>query len=153
MKRHAAEIFTSVIISTLFSLYSTALIGRLVGLEPALTISVIPRCITVALALSIVSLFEGLLLSIFLELGVQLFQLSFEHSLEGVLQSFFRRKAKDMRGKFGCLSSILFPPKIEKGRREIFFKFNFLKFPCLSSQTREIGRKETTFPLKLGSSH
>ncbi|KAK6782900.1 hypothetical protein RDI58_020696 [Solanum bulbocastanum] len=59
VKRHAAEIFTSVIISTLFSLYSTALIGRLIGLEPNLTISILPRCITVALALSIVSLFEG----------------------------------------------------------------------------------------------
>ncbi|KAK0590616.1 hypothetical protein LWI29_029433 [Acer saccharum] len=59
VKRHAAEIFTSIIVSTLFSLYSTALIGRLVGLEPTLTVSILPRCITVALALSIVSLFEG----------------------------------------------------------------------------------------------
>uniref|UniRef100_A0A6M2EGV0 LrgB-like family protein n=1 Tax=Populus davidiana TaxID=266767 RepID=A0A6M2EGV0_9ROSI len=59
VKRHAAEIFTSVIVSTLFSLYSTALVGRLVGLEPTLTVSIIPRCITVALALSIVSFFEG----------------------------------------------------------------------------------------------
>ncbi|KAK6158490.1 hypothetical protein DH2020_005804 [Rehmannia glutinosa] len=59
VKRHAAEIFTSVILSTVFSLYSTALIGRLIGLEPSLTISVLPRCITVALALSIVSFFEG----------------------------------------------------------------------------------------------
>ncbi|KAL0329903.1 UNVERIFIED_CONTAM: Plastidal glycolate/glycerate translocator 1, chloroplastic [Sesamum radiatum] len=59
VKRHAAEIFTSVILSTLFSLYSTALIGRLVGLEPSLTVSILPRCITVALALSIVSFFEG----------------------------------------------------------------------------------------------
>uniref|UniRef100_A0A5B7AIG2 Plastidal glycolate/glycerate translocator 1 n=1 Tax=Davidia involucrata TaxID=16924 RepID=A0A5B7AIG2_DAVIN len=59
VKRHAAEIFTSVIISTIFSLYSTALIGRLVGLEPDLTVSILPRCITVALALNIVSLFEG----------------------------------------------------------------------------------------------
>ncbi|KAL3500058.1 hypothetical protein ACH5RR_039151 [Cinchona calisaya] len=59
VKRHAAEIFTSVIISTVFSLYSTALIGRLLSLEPSLTISILPRCITVALALSIVSFFEG----------------------------------------------------------------------------------------------
>ncbi|KAI4328000.1 hypothetical protein L6164_020400 [Bauhinia variegata] len=59
VKRHAAEIFTSVIISCLFSLYSTALVGRLVGLEPSLTASILPRSITVALALSIVSLFEG----------------------------------------------------------------------------------------------
>lgn len=59
VKRHAAEIFTSVIVATIFSLYSTALVGRLVGLEPTLTVSILPRCITVALALSIVSLFEG----------------------------------------------------------------------------------------------
>ncbi|XP_059443082.1 plastidal glycolate/glycerate translocator 1, chloroplastic [Corylus avellana] len=59
VKRHAAEIFTSVILSSIFSLYSTALVGRLVGLEPSLTVSILPRCITVALALSIVSLFEG----------------------------------------------------------------------------------------------
>ncbi|KAL3635793.1 Plastidal glycolate/glycerate translocator 1, chloroplastic [Castilleja foliolosa] len=59
VKRHAAEIFASVILGTLFSLYSTALIGRLVGLEPSLTVSILPRCITVALALSIVSFFEG----------------------------------------------------------------------------------------------
>ncbi|KAI3899821.1 hypothetical protein MKW92_046986 [Papaver armeniacum] len=59
VKRHAAEIFTSVIISTIFSLYSTALIGRLISLEPTLTLSILPRCITVALALSIVSLFDG----------------------------------------------------------------------------------------------
>ncbi|XP_047323707.1 plastidal glycolate/glycerate translocator 1, chloroplastic [Impatiens glandulifera] len=59
VKRHAAEIFTSVIVATIFSLYSTALAGRLIGLEPSLTVSIIPRCITVALALSIVSFFDG----------------------------------------------------------------------------------------------
>ncbi|MQM10001.1 hypothetical protein Taro_042889 [Colocasia esculenta] len=59
VKRHAAEIFSAVVISTIFSLYSTAIIGRLIGLEPTLTISILPRCITVALALSIVSFFEG----------------------------------------------------------------------------------------------
>lgn len=62
VKRHAAEIFTSVIVSTLFSLYSTALVGRLVELEPTLTVSILPRCITVALALSIVSFFEGIVI-------------------------------------------------------------------------------------------
>jgi putative effector of murein hydrolase len=59
VKRHAAEIFSSVIIASAFSLYSTAVIGRLIGLEPTLTISILPRCITVALALSIVSFFDG----------------------------------------------------------------------------------------------
>ncbi|XP_017216286.1 plastidal glycolate/glycerate translocator 1, chloroplastic-like [Daucus carota subsp. sativus] len=58
VRRHASEIFTAVIISALFSLYSTALVGRLVGLEQYLTVSSLPRCITVALALSIASLFE-----------------------------------------------------------------------------------------------
>ncbi|BAT99709.1 hypothetical protein VIGAN_10121700 [Vigna angularis var. angularis] len=59
VKRHAAEIFTSVIISTIFSLYSTAIVGRLLSLEQSLTVSILPRCITVALAVSIVSFFEG----------------------------------------------------------------------------------------------
>ncbi|KAJ6854292.1 plastidal glycolate/glycerate translocator 1, chloroplastic [Iris pallida] len=59
VKRHASEIFSSVIIATIFSLYSTAIIGRVIGLEPILTVSILPRCITVALALSIVSLFGG----------------------------------------------------------------------------------------------
>lgn len=59
MKRHAAEIFTSIIVGTIFSLYSTALVGRLVGLDRSLTVSILPRCITVALALSIVNFFEG----------------------------------------------------------------------------------------------
>ncbi|XWS49328.1 hypothetical protein CRYUN_Cryun13aG0154400 [Craigia yunnanensis] len=59
VKRHAAEIFISIIVSSLFSLYSTALVGRLIGLEPSLTVSILPRCITVALALSMVSFFEG----------------------------------------------------------------------------------------------
>lgn len=59
VKRHASEIFTSVIVSTVFSLYSTAILGRLVQLEPTLIVSILPRSITVALALSIVSFFEG----------------------------------------------------------------------------------------------
>uniref|UniRef100_A0A0D9XMX7 LrgB-like protein n=1 Tax=Leersia perrieri TaxID=77586 RepID=A0A0D9XMX7_9ORYZ len=59
VRRHAAEIFTSIAIASTFSLYSTAILGRVIGLEPTLTISILPRCITVALALSIVSFFEG----------------------------------------------------------------------------------------------
>ncbi|CAN1247407.1 Plastidal glycolate/glycerate translocator 1, chloroplastic [Linum perenne] len=50
VRRHAAEIFTSITIATLFSLYSTAFAGRLLQLEPSLTISILPQCITVALA-------------------------------------------------------------------------------------------------------
>lgn len=59
VKRHAAEIFSAVVASTIFSLYSTAAMGRVIGLEPTLTVSILPRCITVALALSIVSLFDA----------------------------------------------------------------------------------------------
>lgn len=59
VKRHATEIFTSIITATIFSLYSTALIGRFLGLERSLTVSILPRCITVALALSIVNFFKG----------------------------------------------------------------------------------------------
>ncbi|KAG0474751.1 hypothetical protein HPP92_014437 [Vanilla planifolia] len=59
VKRHATEIFSSVIIATIFSLYSTAIVGRIIRLEPALIVSILPRCITVALALSIISFFEG----------------------------------------------------------------------------------------------
>lgn len=59
VKRHAAEIFSAVVASTIFSLYSTAALGRMIGLEPTLTVSILPRCITVALALSIVSLFDA----------------------------------------------------------------------------------------------
>ncbi|EEC67504.1 hypothetical protein OsI_34789 [Oryza sativa Indica Group] len=59
VRRHAAEIFTSIAVASTFSLYSTAILGRVVELEPILTISILPRCITVALALRVVSLFEG----------------------------------------------------------------------------------------------
>uniref|UniRef100_A0A0E0C2U3 Plastidal glycolate/glycerate translocator 1, chloroplastic n=1 Tax=Oryza meridionalis TaxID=40149 RepID=A0A0E0C2U3_9ORYZ len=63
VKRHAAEIFTSIAIASTFSLYSTAIVGRVIGLEPSLTLSILPRCITVALALSIVSFFEVVVLT------------------------------------------------------------------------------------------
>jgi putative effector of murein hydrolase len=71
VRRHAAEIVTAVVVSSLFSLFSTAAAGRLLGLIPSLTCSIIPRCVTVALALPIASLLEGLdsilaFLSIFL---------------------------------------------------------------------------------------
>lgn len=59
VQRHAAEIITGVVVSSLFSLYSTAAIGRVLGLLPALTAAIIPRCVTVALALPIATLLEG----------------------------------------------------------------------------------------------
>ena len=51
MKRHWREIFGSVGMSSVFSLFSTAALGKLLGLGPALTMAVVPRCITVAIAL------------------------------------------------------------------------------------------------------
>ncbi|KAG0560853.1 hypothetical protein M758_9G019100 [Ceratodon purpureus] len=59
IQRHAAEIITAVVVSSLFSLYSTAGLGRLLGILPSLTCAIIPRCVTVALALPIASLLEG----------------------------------------------------------------------------------------------
>ncbi|BBN19612.1 hypothetical protein MPTK1_8g12090 [Marchantia polymorpha subsp. ruderalis] len=59
VKRHAAEIFSAVIASSLFSMYSTAAAGRLIGLSSNLTLAVVPRCITVALALPIAGLLEA----------------------------------------------------------------------------------------------
>lgn len=60
IQRHAAEIITAVVVSSLFSLYSTAALGRLLGIGRALTSAIIPRCVTVALALPIASLLEGM---------------------------------------------------------------------------------------------
>lgn len=59
IQRHAAEIITAVVVSSLFSLYSTAAMGRLLGIGRSLTCAIIPRCVTVALALPIASLLEG----------------------------------------------------------------------------------------------
>ncbi|XP_002982386.2 plastidal glycolate/glycerate translocator 1, chloroplastic isoform X1 [Selaginella moellendorffii] len=59
VKRHAAEIFSAVIASSLFSLYSTAAAGRVLGLDGQFTRAIVPRCVTVALALPISSLLEA----------------------------------------------------------------------------------------------
>ncbi|KAJ7556960.1 hypothetical protein O6H91_05G106000 [Diphasiastrum complanatum] len=59
VQRHCAEIFTSVVTSSIFSLYATAVVGRLLGLDPLLTRAIVPRCVTVALALPIASLLEA----------------------------------------------------------------------------------------------
>jgi putative effector of murein hydrolase len=60
VQRHATEIVTAVGMTSIFSLYSTAAAGRLLGLPPFLTCSIVPRCVTVALALPIARLLEGL---------------------------------------------------------------------------------------------
>eukprot|EP00850_Spirogloea_muscicola_P020516 SM000218S06612 [mRNA] locus=s218:140417:143566:- [translate_table: standard] len=59
VRRHAAEIFTAVIAGSIFSLYSTSLAGRLLQLEPSLTLAIVPRCVTVALALPIAGLLQA----------------------------------------------------------------------------------------------
>ncbi|KAH8940771.1 hypothetical protein BDL97_14G002300 [Sphagnum fallax] len=59
VQRHATEIVTAVGMTSIFSLYSTAAAGRLLGLPPFLTCSIVPRCVTVALALPIARLLEG----------------------------------------------------------------------------------------------
>lgn len=59
IRRHAAEITTAVVVASLFSMYSTASVGRLLGLLPSLTRAIIPHCVTVALALPIATLLGG----------------------------------------------------------------------------------------------
>lgn len=59
IQRHAAEITTAVVVASVFSMYSTASVGRLLGLLPSLTSAIIPHCVTLALALPIASLLEG----------------------------------------------------------------------------------------------
>ncbi|CAM6126433.1 unnamed protein product [Calypogeia fissa] len=59
VKRHAPEIFSAVAAAGVFSLYSTALAGRFLGLPSGLTLAIVPRCITVALALPIAGLLEA----------------------------------------------------------------------------------------------
>ncbi|KAE8690233.1 Plastidal glycolate/glycerate translocator 1 [Hibiscus syriacus] len=58
VKRHAAEIFISIILSSLFScIQPLCWTSNRIRTKP--DYSILPRCITVALALSIVSFFEG----------------------------------------------------------------------------------------------
>lgn len=53
MRRHAPEILGATVLSALFSMYSTAFAARFLGLAPDLARAVIPRSVTVALALPI----------------------------------------------------------------------------------------------------
>lgn len=53
MKRHAPEIFGSVAGSSTFSLFATAIAAKALGLESALARAVVPRSVTVALAIPI----------------------------------------------------------------------------------------------------
>eukprot|EP00899_Mesostigma_viride_P002088 jgi/Mesvir1/11880/Mv26096-RA.1 len=64
MQRHAAEMFIAVPASALFSMITTAVAGHAMGLDTGITRALIPRCVTVALALPISSLLESGNLSI-----------------------------------------------------------------------------------------
>ena len=51
--RHAGEMLGACLASALFGMFSTAALGRLLGLAPSLVLAIVPRSITVALALPI----------------------------------------------------------------------------------------------------
>ncbi|KAK9867306.1 hypothetical protein WJX84_001513 [Apatococcus fuscideae] len=59
MKRHAPEIFGSVILSAAFSLLSTAFMCRAAGLSPAIARGTTPRSVTIALALPIATALDA----------------------------------------------------------------------------------------------
>jgi len=51
IQRHYREIFGGVLLSALFSMFATAAAGNVLALGPELTLSVVPRSVTVALAM------------------------------------------------------------------------------------------------------
>jgi len=53
MKRHAPEILGATLLSSIFSFFSTALVAKALGLQAGLARALIPRSVTVALALPI----------------------------------------------------------------------------------------------------
>lgn len=53
MARHAPEIFGATLLSSLFSLFGTAAAGKALGLAPELARAIVPRSVTVALAMPI----------------------------------------------------------------------------------------------------
>jgi putative effector of murein hydrolase len=53
IKRHAVEIFTCLLGTSIFSMFSTAFLGKLIGLTPAVTLALVPRSVTVALAMPV----------------------------------------------------------------------------------------------------
>jgi putative effector of murein hydrolase len=59
VRRHAAEIFGTVIVSALFSLFATAKLAALLGVEAMLARSLLPRAVTVALALPMTETLGG----------------------------------------------------------------------------------------------
>ena len=59
VKHHAVEIFGTIIASSLFSLFATAFLASAAGLEPMLAKSLLPRAVTVALALPMTETLGG----------------------------------------------------------------------------------------------
>jgi putative effector of murein hydrolase len=59
VQRHCIEIFGTVIVSSLFSLFATAYLAAYVGLSPTIAKSMLPRSITVALALPMAEMLGG----------------------------------------------------------------------------------------------
>jgi putative effector of murein hydrolase len=53
IKRHAVEIFTCLVGTSTFAMFSTAFLGRLIGLTPAISLALVPRSVTVALAMPV----------------------------------------------------------------------------------------------------
>lgn len=53
MRRHAPEIFGATALSSLFSMFGTAAAGKAMGLGSQLSLALVPRCVTVALAMPI----------------------------------------------------------------------------------------------------
>lgn len=53
IKRHALEIFTCLVGTSTFAMFSTAFLGRLIGLTPAISLALVPRSVTVALAMPV----------------------------------------------------------------------------------------------------
>eukprot|EP01025_Chloroclados_australasicus_P039922 TRINITY_DN41593_c0_g1_i1.p1 TRINITY_DN41593_c0_g1~~TRINITY_DN41593_c0_g1_i1.p1 ORF type:complete len:547 (-),score=82.51 TRINITY_DN41593_c0_g1_i1:281-1921(-) len=64
MKRHAPEIFGSTLMSAAFSMFATAAVARFAGLSSGLSRAIVPRSVTVALALPIAQQLEATELSI-----------------------------------------------------------------------------------------
>ncbi|OIV92963.1 hypothetical protein TanjilG_18253 [Lupinus angustifolius] len=59
VERHYSKILTSMIIFQVNVMLSVFLVGPLLVLEPCLTDSILPKCLTVLLALFVISLFKG----------------------------------------------------------------------------------------------
>lgn len=64
MMHHIWEILAGIISCSIFSMFSTAVAGRLLGLPPKVILAVVPRSVTVALALPIAEALGSNLVSV-----------------------------------------------------------------------------------------